>query len=272
MILFKRVGSAFKGIEGREWALLALETLGVIAGILIAFELQEWAANRSDAVKHRRLMERLFEETEMDVAVLRDVRDTLRQMVMREQSFATALGDGRCPPKADWDAAQTFNVMPALTAPNSVYQELMGAGGLSSVERKDVRASLAQFHGRLDWSQRQIEYFRQTRVDPIPVQDPRLTVRFDPSREEPEVDMYDRQALCSDHAFRNAVAAAARAHTVFVTFHESSVRDAINMCVRLGSSLGRTCTPTFGGALTASDAKDVANINAAMREEFAKRD
>ena len=37
MILFKRVGESFGRIEGREWALLFLETLGVVAGILVAF-------------------------------------------------------------------------------------------------------------------------------------------------------------------------------------------------------------------------------------------
>ena len=68
MILFKRVGESFRKIEGREWALLSLETLGVIAGILIAFELNEWAANRAAAARHHEMMERLFEESEQDVA------------------------------------------------------------------------------------------------------------------------------------------------------------------------------------------------------------
>jgi hypothetical protein len=39
MILLKRLGSSFGSIGGREWALLFLETLCVLAGILIAFEL-----------------------------------------------------------------------------------------------------------------------------------------------------------------------------------------------------------------------------------------
>ena len=44
MILFKRVSESFRHIEDREWMLLSLETLGVLAGILIAFELQQWAS------------------------------------------------------------------------------------------------------------------------------------------------------------------------------------------------------------------------------------
>lgn len=52
MILFRRIGQAVSHIEDREWVLLVLETLGVLAGILIAFELQQWGAQRDQAAKH----------------------------------------------------------------------------------------------------------------------------------------------------------------------------------------------------------------------------
>ena len=81
MILFKRVGESFRHIEDREWLLLFLETVGVLVGILLAFELQEWASRRADAAKHREIMDRLFEESEQDVASLRDLRDVLLVMV-----------------------------------------------------------------------------------------------------------------------------------------------------------------------------------------------
>src|SRR3954467_7008985 len=130
MILFKRLGESFRHIEGREWALLTLETLGVLFGILIAFELQQWAQQRSDAARHHQLMERLFEESELDVVVLRQMRDTLDRIVGGEKTFALSLARGQCPPEAQWRAVETIGMLPALTAPTSVYQELMGAGGL----------------------------------------------------------------------------------------------------------------------------------------------
>ena len=54
-----------------------------------------------------------------------------------------------------------------MIAPTSVYQELVGAGGLSSIERKDVRDHLAQFHLDLEWAQKQIDYFRALKVTPV---------------------------------------------------------------------------------------------------------
>lgn len=270
MILFKRVGSAFKGIEGREWALLTLETLGVVAGILIAFWLNEWAARRSEAAKHHEMMERLLEESQNDISVLRDWRDSLRQMLTKEQEFAVKLAHNQCPADSEFDAVSTMILMPAMTAPRAVHDELMGAGGLSSIDRQDVRDHIAIFYGDLEWAQRQIDYFRQARVTPLDENDPRVRVHFDPAAEEPEVAYYDGKALCADQGFKNRAAAATRSHTIYVGYFENAVQSAINMCVRISDSLGKTCNPKLGGPLQGGDAAYRAKAVAAMRKELAK--
>lgn len=264
MILFARVGQAFRHVEDREWLLLTLETLGVLVGILIAFSLQEWGQQRDEAAKHHRLMLRLFEESKDDISAIRLMRDVLKPLVAREQAFAVALSKTQCPPAAQFTAVDTLPMMPALTVPTSVYNELMGAGGLASVERKDVRQSLAEFHYDLEWSQKQIEYFRAGRVLALTESDPRVQIRFDPTQHEPEVSSYDAQALCRDHAFKNRVAAATRAHTVLLTYFQGPLEDAISVCVRLADSLGRKCIPEVGGPLTGDDANYASKVTARM--------
>jgi hypothetical protein len=272
MILFRRVGEAFRHIEDREWILLALETLGVLAGILIAFELQEWGQRRSEAARHRQLMERLFEETENDVASIRVMRNVLKPMVEREELFATRIGNGECPATADFQAMTTLGMMPALTMPTSVYQELMGAGGLSSIERDDVRNHLAKLHEDLEWSQKQIDYFRTFAIsmDPVPESDRRVTVRFDSSADDPLKSAFNGPALCSDPVFKNKLAAATRQHRVLLHYFQDPLEDAISVCVRLGDSLGHTCTPPTDGPLTGEDAQIAAKARANMIKERAK--
>jgi hypothetical protein len=270
MILFRRVSEAFRKIDDREWLLLSLETLGVLAGILIAFELQEWGERRNEAAKHHQLMERLFEETEDDVASIRFIRNVLKPMVEREQIFATRLGKGECPADEDFVAVGTLGMMPALTPPDSVYQELMGAGGLSSIARADVRSRLARFHEGVQWSQKQIDYFRALKQDPVPESDPRVNIRFDLSAADPEVQSYDGRTLCRDHRFRNQVATATRQHTVFLNYIQSPLEDAISVCVRLGDALGHRCEPPYDGPLTGNDAKVANEVLAKMRKEKAK--
>jgi hypothetical protein len=258
MILFKRLGSSFASIDGREWALLFLETLGVLAGILIAFELQEWGQRRSDAARHRQLMDRLFEESEQDVASTRMLRDVMGKISRDEIAFVTILGQDRCPPEPMWRSVQTVGMLPAFRAPRSVYEELMGAGGLSSIEQPAVRSAVADFHAGIDWSQSQNDYFRSSTAesDPVALSDDRMTIRFDAVAGD-EITTFDRQALCADHGFRNKIVSAVRNHAVIARYHKDVTDSAIRMCALLGHSLGRRCVPAEGGQLKGSDA-DVA--------------
>jgi len=258
MILFKRVGDSFRHIEDREWLLLVLETLGVLVGILLAFELQEWAQQRSEAAKHHQLMERLFEETESDVAVLRDIRSTSDEVAENERDFATKLSAGECPPQDSWAAVVTTNMYPPITVPSGVYDELMGAGGLSSIEDASLRAAIQHFRGYLDLSARQSDLFHSTRAGSgttLAIEDPRVTVHFDPSADEPEIITYDRAALCNDKAFRNRLIDAVRDHGIILSRHAELTDYAIRMCAKLGRLVGAQCTPAFGGPLTGADAQ-----------------
>ncbi|HEY7006829.1 MAG TPA: hypothetical protein VH392_10170 [Sphingomicrobium sp.] len=265
MILFKRVGDSFRHIEDREWVLLFLETLGVLVGILLAFALQEWAQRRSEAAKHRQLMERLLEETQWDVKVLRGWRDDLQNMIKPEEAFAVAVAKGQCPSQPEWNSANTLNMIPWISAPTAVYQELTGAGGLSSVSRGDVRRELAIFHGALDWTQQQVVFFREARVSPLDPSDRRATVVFDPTRDEPEVWTFDRAALCADRPFKNRIASATRAHVVYAGYVKDLTDDAITMCAALAESLGRSCIPR-NGALKGDDARLAAETVEKMRK------
>jgi len=266
MILFRRMGSAFRGIEEREWALLTLETLGVVAGILIAFELNEWASQRNEAAKHQQLMERLFEESQLDVVLLRDMRDGLRDQVKNEVDFATRLSSGVCPPEQLWLATGTVNRYPAFRAPRSVYQELMGAGGLSSIEHERVRFAIAQFNGDFDWSVNQNEFFRMSRHETVSDDDPRAHFRYDASSDDLVIKTFDREELCGDQAFRNRMISAARNHYVMLTYHEEVTDDAIYMCGVLGQSLGKTCEPPRGGKLVGDDLKTLREAIAAEQK------
>ena len=266
MILFRRVGDSFRHIEDREWVLLVLETLGVLVGILLAFELQEWASNRSAAAKHHEMMDRLFEESEQDVGSLREIRDILIAQSKTEVEFAVQLSAGKCPPKEMWSAVGTVQMLPSFDLPRSVYTEIMGSGGLSSIPDPRIRKSIAIFNSELTWSEGQIDYFRGHRPDPVPVSDTRVRLRYDPNSDEPEVAEYDRAALCADPAFRNQMVSAARNHKVFASYHDGVTLWAVNMCGVLGESMGRRCEPAFGGPLEGEDAATLKKAIAKMHK------
>jgi len=270
MILFKRVSESLRHIEDREWALLALETLGVIAGILIAFWLNEWASRRSAAQQRQERLERLFEESESTVTILRGDRDQMNAIVDHEKSFATALVHrGECPPEPTWGAVDTLPQYPTISVPSSVYQEIMGAGGLSDIDDTNVRRSVSYFHSFLTYVQGQNDYFRQHVSYPVTIADKGATYDFDLSRVEPEVSRYDRPALCSDHKFRNGVADSTRNHLAIASLRADLVRAAIFMCARIGAAVHKQCKPG-DGPLTGADA--AAARQAVSRQEAPRSD
>ena len=270
MILFKRVSSGFQHVEPREWALVTLETLGVLAGILLAFWLNEWAARRDAAAKHHEMMERLLEENETDISVIRDMRDALRDYLKKEQAFAIKLAHDQCPPDSEFAAVTSLLRLPALSPPRAVHDEMMSSGGLSSISREDVRDKIAQYYGDVEWVQRQIDYFRASAEEPVESDDPRIQIRFDPTPDDLETTEYDGKALCRDQAFKNRIASATRNHTVYVSYFETTLESAISMCVRVADSLGKTCETKHGGPLKGEDAALRDKAVAAMRKELAK--
>lgn len=266
MILFKRVGESFRHIEDREWVLLFLETLGVLVGILLAFALQEWAQRRSEAAKEHELLERLFEESQATVAVLRADRNDMNRIVDREKAFATMLVHrNSCPPKAMWGAVDTIPMYPPIAVPSTVYQEVMGSGGLANIPDPRVRQSISYFRAQFDWVQAQNSNFRTVRTIPVLPHDGRITLDFDQSADEPEIARYDIGPLCSDHSFRNDIADSVRNHMAVTNLRHDLANTAIEMCATIGASLNQKCVPTFGGPLTGDDSKTAADAVRKMR-------
>lgn len=251
MVVFSRVREAVGEIQRREWVLLALESLGILAGILIAFQLNEWAARRKEQARNHEVVERLFDESKEIVAQLRLERDAVKKMTDRELAFATALvRDRKCPPASAWFSAVTVNMYPTLAVPTSVYEEMMGAGGLATIDIADARRSVSRFHRLLDWTNRQTEFFRSHMTPTIQMDDPRVTATFEPGAEEPLGLQFDREALCVDQVFRNRVADEVRDHQLVYSTRADLLASAIKMCTALGRALNKPCTipPAQGAA------------------------
>lgn len=255
MIFFHHLRSALREIGRREWLLLGLEFITVLAGIIIAFQLNEWAASRKEKVHERQVIERLFDDARLNVSLFRLTRDRSKEQMDREERFATQLTRGQCPPQKDWWSAITVNFYPSIEVQTSVYEELMGSGGLSSIEDEKARNAVSDFHAMLRWADTQNEAHRRNKVTPLQLRDPRVTVAYDAKADEPLNIAYDRKALCADKIFRNGLADAVRDHKAVYTYRRDLTVYAIQMCSALGRMLDKPCIPTRGGPLTGPDAE-----------------
>ena len=235
------------------WREFAGEVGIIVIGVLIALgaeQIVEWV--HSQHQEHERI-ERLFEEARTDVAQLRAFRDSTGRMTKHETQFAVELARGSCPPADLWTAPVTVNLYPSIIADTSVYDEVVGAGGLASIKSTEARKAVSEFHSMLTWVTSQNEFFRSNRIPPVSVDDPRVTVTLDPAAREPELHRFDEPALCSDRAFRNRMIEAVRDHDTAYGYRVRLTDRAIAMCGALGRVLGRECTPAHGPPLSETE-------------------
>jgi hypothetical protein len=257
VVLFGQVRGAIAEVQRREWALLCLETIGVLVGILIAFQLNEWAENRRETARNRELVERLFDEAQRNVSWLRNQRDENDAIISREVKFATALlHDGQCPANEDlWKSVYTVGWFPPIVVENSVYDEMMGAGGLTAIENSSARRAVSRFQSELTMMKDRAAFIRLNSGPAVPIDDPNSNVSYDPTRDDPEDITYNHAALCRDAAFKKRVADKVRDHQFVLSQRGELVRSAIEVCSSLGRIVGKKCTPFRGGPLTGQDAR-----------------
>jgi len=249
------------------WREFAGEVGIIVLGVLIALGAEQALETVHDRHQQHERLERLFEEARSNVTQLRDERDSTRAMTQRESAFATALSTGSCPPEDQWQAVSTVTMYPAITPNTSVYDEVVGAGGLASIDSIRARKTVANFHSTLVWVQSQTEFFRSHSSLPIAIDDPRVTVSFDPKADEPELMTFNRPQLCNDRAFRNRIADHVRDHVTIYTYRDGLTESAIQMCASLGYLIGRTCVPTDRHPLVGSDLKVAEEaVNRARKE------
>jgi hypothetical protein len=235
------------------WRQFAGEVGVIVLGVLIALaagQVVEWAHWRH---QQHDVLERLFQEARSDVAVLRNRRDSLRVTAQREADFATTLTSGSCPPESEWTAVMEVTKFPAVATETSVYDEVVGAGGLAQISSPEAREAVSDFHSKLAWLESTTGSFRLKSSHPFQLDDPRVTIRYNPRTADPEVVIFDRQLLCRDRGFRNRVADGVRNYVTWTHFHDVILKSAIRMCATLGELVGKECTPLEGGSLRRAD-------------------
>jgi hypothetical protein len=235
------------------WRAFVGEVGIIVLGVLIALGAEQLVQSAHSRQKQHETLERLFEESRVNVALLRREQAMLTDESQREGGFAAALTGGSCPPPSQWKAAVDIVKYPQVAVETSVYDEVVGAGGLAAIQSTAARAAISDFHSRLTWLQSTTDFFRSKAERAYALDDPRVTIRFDPKADEPEVASFDRDALCRDKGFRNRVAVGTRNHIAWVAFHEPVVESAIRMCAILGKLVGEQCTPSEGPPFTEAE-------------------
>ena len=148
-----RLSRILDALRGRDWLGITIELLVVTLGVLIAFEIEQWAQRRERAAQERQFMEELFADTQSGVAELKDLLE-VHERVVREVPLALeARGDpakiSALPRRRDFGCGLS---RPMLAPYNdTAYEELVQSGRMSLLSDPKLRTAVRDLAASQKW-------------------------------------------------------------------------------------------------------------------------
>ena len=161
-MIVKRVIDA---LHRQDFAAVAIEFVLVVVGVLLAFQINEWAAERDAHSERIAATERLLIEAEETViyfkrasaarrALIEDMSYTLDHL--QRGTFAGA-DQGRMQ-----SAVTRIVYLGAPSPPTTVYDDLVASGMLGKIGDPELRSAIGTYRSNLALLTKLIDYVRQT--------------------------------------------------------------------------------------------------------------
>ena len=231
-----------QALRRQDWTMIAIEFALVLVGVLLAFQINEWASQRARAGESQLAAERLLEELELGVAYHRQtveygnqIRDGLGFAIGRivgnelqevdEERIAVGLVKARA--------------MVALAPPSSVYDDLVSSGDFNQIGSVSARAAISRYRASLSFEERMRQYLQ------VPLADYQRISAFryeaDPKGQEQIRLFVDFPALLRDRQAQQVIALTSENHRILLMLRTRALMDSERMCVALAASIGRSC-------------------------------
>lgn len=229
-----------ESLRRQDWTMVAIEFVLVVVGVLLGFKINDWGAERSQALVRYEASERLLEEAERDVAYIRQATDyersnveTLRLLLLGKAVASRPAADGSTLAKR----LVSVRSMVALAPPSSVYDDIVSSGELSKIGNEEMRAAVGRFRSTLSFEER----MRLQLQSILPAYESldAFHYRLDPSGSL-SVDV-DFEAIERDRNARKIIALAAENHRILLMLRRRALSDGNDMCLALGKVVGRPC-------------------------------
>ena len=229
-------------LRRQDWTMIAIEFALVLFGVLLAFQINEWASQRARASKFQIEAERLLEELELSVAYHRQTV-AFGEEIREGLGFAIRPIVGNELRKADKERITVgllrARAMVALAPPSSVYDDVVSTGDFNQIGNVTARAAISRYRASLSFEERMRQYLQ------LPLSDYQRISAFryeaDPKGKEQVRLLVDFPALLRDQQAQQLIALTAENHRILLKLRTGALKDAERMCVALAASIRRSC-------------------------------
>jgi hypothetical protein len=145
-MLLRRVS---KHIEDQNWFAVGIDFLIVVVGVLIAFQITEWNAERAERVRSQEYLSRVRADLMVDIATLQRHRDFWEQVAVHGDVAIRYAETGHSDGGTEWEVLRSFlhaSQAWQFAFVNSTYSELRSAGELRLIPDAELRSALADYY------------------------------------------------------------------------------------------------------------------------------
>jgi len=233
-----------RAIREQSWFAVALEFIIVISGVVVGFQVSEWAANARERAEDERALARLRLESEAVVEYWADSVDARMEWDRQRLALLHALESGSVAPGEEMSVylgLERLYFYPAITPPRTVFDELLASGGLARISDPDAQAAVSEYADTLTFLIGQLDQFRTSTEPGLAALNGHVFSQHDPTSPSLRRFEYDIAALSADREFVSSIVNAARNQRVFFFFRLSALRRAYEMCEALSRAQGDIC-------------------------------
>jgi hypothetical protein len=238
-MIVKHVAEA---LRRQDWAAVAIEFVLVVAGVLLAFQINDWGSQRDARAKRDAASVRLLDEAEATVAYLRAGVETQQRLIDDLNFTLTHLQ------RDTWRSADKERMASALlriinaappAPPSSVYDDLVASGAFGEIGDPQLRSAIADYRATLAYNSRYVDYLRQ-RMPAFESYDA-LRYVFDPQANASIRVEVDFPRLVQDSQLLESLALTASGQQILLRTRRRTLDDAQTVCRELGRTVGRPC-------------------------------
>ncbi|MEE2525940.1 hypothetical protein V0U79_06145 [Hyphobacterium sp. HN65] len=241
-MILSRLSHAFRT---QNWFAVALEFIIVIAGVVIGFQVTQWADERSDAAHRAVALDRLHGEVVNAVGILTwmvanyDEINTSRTEVI-ERIIAGDL-DG-IDTDENRSGAVAVSLLPAFSPRQGVYTEIVSSGMLSNLGDEAFRDALGEYQSGVVFLQGQIDYFRTiTATDADVTEFDYVWLEYAPGTTRERRFVIDWNAAAADPEFLQYLLAANNRMRAMQGWWDNTLSLARDLCAETGRLTGQAC-------------------------------
>lgn len=236
-MILRRVADA---IREQNWFTVIIELVIVVAGILIAVQIDDWNQSRQDREREQEYLVRMYDDLNQSILSLGDAHQTLIEWNKSGQQTLRALMAKQpqdLPDDAAFGLQASTRIVPG-TPQFATVKEIISAGDLNLISNAVIRAEISRVEGRIEL----LNELNQLLVGHASTASPVIQSRLTPVPESKDLFStdFDFEALASDPEFINTFGYTLRLQTNNISWVGQIVEELKGLRQLIANEIGKT--------------------------------